>query len=538
MGISRLEHWVRRTFSGWYQTPWRRLVQSISLLLYLHLLFYVAWPFAGTFSPGAFAYKEWLPVEVHLWLDPLLGLSAAIAARCLNVALWGGCVIFLFNILLPRGFCSYLCPLGSLIDVSDWFAGRFIKRSRQEGEERWQDLRFWGLITVLAAAVAGVQLAGHVAAIPLMTRGLVSSFGRLQFGALRGWEQVGAADAVVHIATVALAAILFLSLHSRRFWCRLLCPSGALLSCVNLVSMRRRHVETSCTGCAKCLEACAFDAILPDFSTRRNACTTCRNCAALCPVDAITFDWRCSRKRSGGTSSETTPEFGGWPVSRRALLASISGGLLAAMGVRADGRPGFELLRPPGSLPEKQFLQLCIRCGECFKVCPGPVLHPSGFSGGLDSLWTPIAVPVKAGCHPECNLCTQVCPTGAVRPLSLEKKRRTCMGQAKVDRRTCLPFTGKSECRLCFDECAAAGYNAIEMRRIRLDVDLDNVPEGTFSDVELEEMTHIDAPFVDAKACVGCGLCEYRCHAVNVRQAGLLQQSAVVTLPASGRGIP
>jgi len=104
------------------------------------------------------------------------------------------------------------------------------------------------------------------------------------------------------------------------------------------------------------------------------------------------------------------------------------------------------------------------------------------------------------------------------------------MGVARVNRHTCLAFTGVEECRYCLEECAAAGYHAIEMRRIKLDIDLSGLPEGTFSDMELEEMSHIEAPFVNADACVGCGLCEYRCHAANVKQRGLLKESAIVTV--------
>ena len=118
----------------------------------------------------------------------------------------------------------------------------------------------------------------------------------------------------------------------------------------------------------------------------------------------------------------------------------------------------------------------------------------------------------------------------AIRPLALEQKRRTHMGLAKLNTRTCLPFAGERDCRLCFDECEAAGYHAIEMREIKLEIDLSDIPPGAVSDDELEEMSRIQAPFIDAAKCVGCGLCEYRCHAANVKQQKLLAASAIVTL--------
>jgi Pyruvate/2-oxoacid:ferredoxin oxidoreductase delta subunit len=136
-----------------------------------------------------------------------------------------------------------------------------------------------------------------------------------------------------------------------------------------------------------------------------------------------------------------------------------------------------------------------------------------------------VATFVRAGCHHECNLCTQVCPTGVIRPLNLEEKRVTKMALARVDTKACLPHRGVEECRVCADACDAAGYRAVEMRRVRLEIGA--VPEGVFSAFELEEMSTILAPFVRADACVGCGQCENRCHAANVVRAGSLGASAV-----------
>ncbi|MBN2133675.1 MAG: 4Fe-4S dicluster domain-containing protein [Sedimentisphaerales bacterium] len=173
-------------------------------------------------------------------------------------------------------------------------------------------------------------------------------------------------------------------------------------------------------------------------------------------------------------------------------------GMGAAMGMRVGlgdaSAAKTRLLRPPGSVAESEFLDRCIRCGECFKVCPGPVLSPAGLEFGLEALWTPVVVPSHAGCHQDCNFCTQVCPTQAIRPLSLSEKRKTSIGLAVINPKTCLSRSGQHDCQLCFNECKAAGYNAIQMRRIELE--LGDIPEGVFSDAELEAMSSIEAPFV------------------------------------------
>jgi Pyruvate/2-oxoacid:ferredoxin oxidoreductase delta subunit len=97
--------------------------------------------------------------------------------------------------------------------------------------------------------------------------------------------------------------------------------------------------------------------------------------------------------------------------------------------------------------------------------------------------------------------------------------------------KTCLPHRGERDCQLCFDECNAAGYRAIEMRPIQLATG--PVPAGAFSPEEIEQMGRILAPFVKADACVGCGICEYRCHSACVSRQKLLKRSAVVVQPQS-----
>ncbi len=175
-------------------------------------------------------------------------------------------------------------------------------------------------------------------------------------------------------------------------------------------------------------------------------------------------------------------------------------------------------VRPPGSVAEGKFLQLCIRCGECFKACPNNVLQPIGLDRGFDALWTPQVVADWAGCEPTCNNCGQVCPTGAIRALPINEKRAARIGLAIVNEQTCLPYAGRQDCRMCVDECAAAGYDAIEFVRVGGEFDTDGAP--------VEGSGYL-APVVLAERCVGCGLCQMRCHSINVKNKKLLERTAI-----------
>jgi NAD-dependent dihydropyrimidine dehydrogenase PreA subunit len=149
-----------------------------------------------------------------------------------------------------------------------------------------------------------------------------------------------------------------------------------------------------------------------------------------------------------------------------------------------------------------------------------------GFEQGWDHLWTPQVVADWAGCEPSCNACGQVCPTGAIRAIPLEEKRVARMGLAILNEDTCLPLAGRRACQLCVDECHAAGYRAIEQMLVGTQVDDDGRP--------IEGSGYL-APVVLADKCVGCGLCQTRCYAVNVKTEHVLRESAIIVEAGDGR---
>ena len=490
-----------------------------------------AWP---AHYAGNLAQKEHVTAELFLIIDPLVSFSTAVASRAWVWSLTCAGIILAVCVLIPRGFCGYLCPLGTLIDLFDWVVGRRITHLRVSGDGWWVHIRYYVLLGVMIAAACGVLLSGFVSAIPVITRGLLFTLSPFQIGAANGWHQMPPLNVGHWISIALFFVVLGLGLLRPRFWCKYVCPSGAVFSLSNLFRLSERKVEASCIHCNKCVEICPFDAIKPDFTTRTTDCTLCQSCGGVCPTHAIKF---VGRWEVQGLKLENEPPTNETAIGRRGFLAAsvgtaagVVGGLASARGTSALGAklddPGSPRpVRPPGSVPEQEFLQMCIRCGECFQACPSNVLQPLGFEQGLEGLWTPQVVADWAGCASSCNACGQVCPTGAIRELPLEEKRHARMGLAFVNEQTCLPFAGIEPCQLCVDECVAAGYDAIEFTLVGTKVDELGQP--------IEDTGYL-APVVVNDKCVGCGLCQTRCYGINVTEKSLLAASAIIIKAGTG----
>lgn len=518
----RLRKLLAQMGDTWLSSPWRRVVQAFFFLGFITLFVWVAWPYGGADYAQHREAKEKIAAEFFLLIDPLVSLSTSIASRSWVWSLSAAGIILAVCTLIPRGFCGYICPLGTVIDLFDWTLGRRINRWKLKDENRgwWVHLKYYLLVVCLVAALGGVLLTGFVAAIPVVTRAFLFLVKPLELGLARGWYLNTGFNAGHIVSLVLFQGILFLGVFRRRFWCQYLCPSGAIFSLGNLFRITERKVEASCTSCNKCVDICPFDAIKPDFTRRTTECTLCQTCGGACPVHAIKFvdRWDQFQLKPIETTTERLP-------SRRAFLLATLAGAGAAVS-RAFAAPDkVHLVRPPGSLPEEEFLQACIRCGECFQACPNDVLQPAGFEHGLGSLWTPRVNANWAGCESSCNNCGQVCPTGAIRALPMAEKRVARMGLARVEA-TCLPLAGVDICQLCVDECKAAGYHAIEFMRVHPKLDESGQPiEGS----------GFSAPVVLDDKCVGCGLCQTRCHSINVKTKRLLASSAIIVEAGPGK---
>ncbi len=453
--------------------------QTIFLLLFLWLLARLAAGDARDLPYSAFHHG-----------DPLSAVALVLGAGTLPGALVWALLLVVITIVFGRVFCGWICPLGTLQQLSSWLLS---PRSRRESlrinrHRRWYALKYYVLAALLAGALAGTVQTGLLDPLSLAARGIASGVwpalphGRPVPG---GW-----------LATALLLAVVVASRFIPRLFCRALCPLGALLGVfARFALFRIGRREADCSGCTLCSFACQ-GADEPLGEHRVAECHVCLNCLPGCPKNAMAYRF------VPPLPAPPRPD-----LSRRYLLGSALGAFAVAPLLRAAGggrdAARADLIRPPGALAEREFLSRCVKCSLCQQACPTGGLQPTIARAGVEGFWTPVLVPRRGWCEFACTRCGEVCPTGAIARLTAVRKTGydgrppVSIGTAFVDRGRCLPWAMATPCIVCEEMCptdpkAVWLVDAEEAGR-------DGVP------------ARVRKPMVDAARCIGCGICENRC---------------------------
>ncbi|MCF8110619.1 MAG: 4Fe-4S binding protein [Desulfobacteraceae bacterium] len=453
--------------------------------------------------------------DLFIRMDPALIGTAALAGRKLAWTFLPAAVVLLSAIVFGRIFCGYICPMGTTIDAADYC---FSRPSKKRGNTSRISLRLKYCILAFTAgsALFGVTFVFWAAPLALITRfyGLViypvvllilktavsalypmANF--LDIQPLMFAEIPAPRYATQMFVLLFFAAVFAAAKHSPRFWCRYICPSGALLALASKKPAVRRLVSPECDLCGLCVSRCPMGAIYPESpeKTRHSECIVCRTCAQVCPQKAIEFG-------TNPGQSVKNPE-GVYPQRRKFLISGLAGAGTAAVTltglnvvVKNEAEKGVvrpaRLIRPPGALPEPDFLALCVRCGQCMAACPTNTLQPVWFEAGMLGIFSPAVIPRRKYCDPHCTACGDACPTGAVRQINTGERIWAKIGTAIIYRQQCLAWEYKKSCMVCDEVCP---YNAVEF---------ENRPGYPYP-----------VPHVTEDKCSGCGHCEHACPVYN-----------------------
>lgn len=488
----------------------RRTSQIIFLLLFVYVLWSTTHPLNGPLSP-----------QLLFKIDPLIMIFTSLSERIILAGLVFAAAMLVLTVVFGRFFCGWMCPLGSTLDLVSCLRRKGIKRKKEIDavNAKVRRPKFFLLAVIAVSAVAGLQLVWIFDPLVIAARfislnfipAITFSIDRFFIWLISGLDFRGPVYDIYrslkssvlginvyffsHSSYIFLffAAICVSALAIPRLWCRCLCPLGAIYAVTAKSSFLRRRIE-SCDNCRICKSSCRMGAIRDDASYSKGECILCMDCLYDCPENITRFSWL----STGREKHRSPPDKEGMTRRDFLLLSALT---VPSLGFKFDlkrlRRPR-NVIRPPAALEEGEFLDRCIRCGNCMKVCPTNGLQPVSFQSGIEGVWTPQLVPEIGYCEYNCTLCGRTCPTAAIRGVTLEEKHNTKLGLAEVNRSICIAWSQNAQCMVCEEHCPVPG-KAIKAKR------------------EMIGGREVLKPLVDAGLCVGCGICQNKCPCRPVR---------------------
>lgn len=435
---------------------WRRTSQVLFLVLFITLFYYTQYPLDFTHT------------NIFVRLSPLILIVNTLTTRSVSTRLLPALFLLIATVFLGRFFCGWMCPVGTVSDL--------LPKTKKRLSSFYK-IKYYFLIFSAVLAVLGLQVLVVSDPLVIFTRSLTFITQRT-------------------VPVMLILIVIVVLALGERFWCRVLCPLGAVLGAASCYKPVGIQVGDSCTECGLCNRVCPMDAI-QNGTVKTTECTLCMICVDKCPRGALALTLM------GRTQQEVRFE------SRRTFLkAGIAAGAALALSPLLARRKVSSaenmIIRPPGALREENFLSVCVRCGECMRVCPSQGLRPV-LEVSLSRIYTPQLVPRIGECQ-LCMLCWQVCPTGALVEVDPTEMK---LGTATVNRDTCLEWRHEQPCLVCQEVCP---YQAVDV------VETGGKGRGGGGGNR--------GPAVNRPLCAGCGACEHHCP---------VEPSAIIVTPEGER---
>jgi polyferredoxin len=429
-----------------------------------------------------------------------------------SVATAGFIIVLLLTLLFGRVFCSTICPLGTLQDILIRLSERFGKprRVRFRYKKPHNALRYGILLITFFTFLYGSLLSVVSLLDPF------SNFGRILadllkpvyigltnliaytlefFGSYALHPLTWRAPSLVTLIfpLLFLGVLVWLCVRRGRLYCNTLCPVGTLLGLVAKFALFKIAIaKEACGVCANCSIHCKASCIrLKTKEIDFSRCVACFDCISVCPEFGIGYKFVYAPSRHPQVEGVIDTSKRLFLGKTFLYLAGLTG--LSQLGKARPASQSFahpsdlNPVSPPGSQSVTRFTHTCTACHLCVSVCPTQVLQPAFLEYGLSGLLQPRMDYHVSFCNFDCTRCGEVCPSGAILPLSKEGKQTTQLGIAQFLKERCIVYTDQTACGACAEHCPT---KAVQM---------------------LPYLNNLTLPQVREAICIGCGACEYAC---------------------------
>ena len=453
---------------------------------------------------------------IHTWFGWLADIQFLPALMALNFVVIIALIVL--TLVMGRVYCSIICPLGVMQDIVSWFSSR-----RKKKKARFKYTKNKVLLRAIFLFLFGLGLcSGFTALVSIIAP--YSAYGRIAsslFAPLWQWGNnllafmAQRADSyafyevdvwfkslpVIIVAAVTFVTLIVLAWRSGRTWCNTICPVGTVLGMLSKYSLFRPVIDTTkCNGCTLCSRKCKASCIdAKNHNIDYSRCVACMDCIDNCSQGAISY--RLKPKKAVKASTETTDTARRTFIATSAIVGSslianaqrrrhkkVDGGLAVIQDKKIPNRA--TPIVPAGALSLKHLTEHCTACQLCISACPNQVLRPSD---NLLRLMQPEMSYERGYCRPECTRCSDVCPTDAIRPITVEDKSSTQIGRAVWIKENCVVLTDNVSCGNCARHCPSGAIIMVALKR--------------------ENSDGPQIPAIDAEKCIGCGACENLCPA-------------------------
>jgi len=457
-------------------------------------------------------------------------------------------LLLLLTLVFGRIYCSVICPLGIYQDVISRLANLFRKKKLRYKFRKAKTILRWSVLTlVIITYLSGLglvldlldpysmygRMAVHLFKPVYMAANnglelLFTAFNNYTFYKVDihfwGWASFG-------LALISLLVVSVLAWRFGRTWCNTICPVGTVLGFLSKLSVFKLSIDhETCNQCGLCSFNCKATCIdSKKGSIDYSRCVACFNCMESCNKKGVKYlpFWKVKKTGTDKTQVKTvsgkiqaktktktktkkrietdtdtkievkTINKTKTDASKREFLSVLMmSSLLMPKALAAGFRQQISSLRPlkrtvpmmpPGAGDRARFNSLCTSCHLCVSKCPGDVLQPSLLEYGVEGIMQPQMLFDKGFCNYDCTLCTEVCPSGALKTLTKEEKHRTQTGRVVFVLENCIVYRNETHCGACSEHCPTQALRMVPYKG------------------------HLTIPEPHPDICIGCGGCEFIC---------------------------